>query len=214
LLSEERNRDSAHRSRERFANLTYFEHVMTYPATPAPSLAWVWSRPYTLFKMLASDKLTWEDVCSDQSLRDLPFKIELNRLNQIVMSPAHPWHSRLQSKIARMLGDLLSDGEAIVELAIETEDSTKVPDVVWASKATIARRSGETSWLSAPEVCVEVLSPANTTDEMDKKLALYFERGASEVWLCSCDGNMTFYGPEGKLKSSKFCPMFPDTIVL
>jgi Uma2 family endonuclease len=61
---------------------------------------------------------------------------------------------------------------------------------------------------------VEVLSPANTTDEMDKKRTLYFERGAGEVWLCSWDGNMTFYGTEGKLKSSKFCPTFPDTIVL
>jgi Uma2 family endonuclease len=164
--------------------------------------------------MLVRDKLKWEDVCSDPRLRDLPFKIELNRLNQIVMSPAHPRHSRLQSKITRILGDLLSDGEAIVELAIETEDSTKVPDVVWASKATIARRSGETSWLSAPEICVEVLSPANTTDEMDTKRALYFERGAVEVWLCSWEGNMTFYGTEGKLKPSKFCPTFPDTIVL
>jgi Uma2 family endonuclease len=151
-------------------------------------------------------------VCSDPSLRDLPFKIELNRLNQIVMSPAHPRHSRLQSKITRILGDLLSDGAAIVELAIE--DSTKVPDVVWASKATIARRSGETSWLSAPEIYVEVLLPANTTDEMAKKRDLYFERGAVEVWLCSWEGNMTFYGTEGKLKPSKFCPTFPDTIVL
>ena len=83
--------------------------------------------------MLVRDKLTWEDVCSEPSLRDLPFKIELNQLNQIVMFPAHPGHSRLRSKVARILGDLLSDGEAIVELAIETEDSTKVPDVVWAS---------------------------------------------------------------------------------
>lgn len=164
--------------------------------------------------MLVRDKLTWEDVCSDPSLRDLPFKIELNRLNQIVMSPAHPQHSRIQSKIARILGELLSDGEAIVELAIETEDSTKVPDVVWASKATIARRSGETSWLSAPEICVEVLSPANTPDEMDTKRALYFERGAAEVWLCSWDGKMTFYGTEGKLKLSKICPTFPDNVVL
>ena len=70
------------------------------------------------------EKLTWEDVCADPSLRDLPFKIELNRFNQIVMSPAHPRHSRLQSKLARILGDLLADGEAIVELAVETKEST------------------------------------------------------------------------------------------
>jgi Uma2 family endonuclease len=61
---------------------------------------------------------------------------------------------------------------------------------------------------------VEVLSPANTTDEADKKRALYFERGAAEIWLCSWDGNMTFYGTEGELQPSKFCPTFPDSIVL
>lgn len=170
--------------------------------------------PVAFQKMLVRDKLTWDDVCSEPSLRDLPFKIELNQLNQIVMSPAHPHHSRLQSKIVRILGELQGDGEAIVELAIETEDGTKVPDVVWASGATIARHSGESSWLTAPEVCVEVLSPANTADEMDKKRALYFERGAVEVWLCSWEGKMTFYGAEGREKRSKFCPAFPDVIVL
>lgn len=164
--------------------------------------------------MQVRDNLTWDDVCSDPSLRDLPFKIELNRLNQILMSPAHPHHSRLQSKIVRILGELRNDGEAIVELAIETEDRTKVPDVVWASMATIALHLGEASWLSAPEICVEVLSPANTAEEMDKKRDLYFERGAVEVWLCSWEGKMTFYGAEGRLQRSKFCPAFPGVIVL
>jgi len=169
---------------------------------------------YNISLMVVREKLTWEDVCADPDLHDLPFKIELNRLNQIVMSPAHPRHSRLQSKIARILGDLLSDGEAIVELAVETRDSTKVPDVVWASKATIAQHGSDISWLSAPEICIEVLSPANTVDEIEQKRALYFERGALEVWLCSWDGRMTFYSAEGKLTHSKFCPMFPDIIVL
>ena len=164
--------------------------------------------------MLVRERLTWEDVCSDPSLQDLPFKIELNRFNQVVMSPSDPHHSRLQSKIARILGDLLNQCEAIVELAMETEDSTKVPDVVWASKATIARHLDEISWLSAPEICVEVLSPANTAEEMAGKRALYFERGALEVWLCSWEGNMTFYSAEGKLKNSKLCPLFRDTILL
>ena len=163
---------------------------------------------------MVREKLTWEDVCSDPSLRDLPFKIELNRYNQIVMSPSHPRHSRLQTKIARILGDLLDDGEAIVELPVETDDSTKVPDVVWASRDTINRHSSEISWMRAPEVCVEVLSPSNTAQEIDQKRALYFERGASEVWVCSWDGRMTFYSAGGELKRSRLCPMFPDTIVL
>lgn len=164
--------------------------------------------------MVMREKFTWEDVCSDPSLRDLPFKIELNRLNQIVMSPSHPRHSRLQSRIARILGDLLTGGEAIVELAVDTEDSTKVPDVVWAARETIDRHGSDISWGRAPEICVEVLSPSNTIEEIDQKRALYFERGASEVWVCSWEGKMTFYGAEGELKRSRFCPMFPDTIAL
>jgi len=185
----------------------------TAPLVPI-SIPCIRLKQTVVFQMLVRDKLTWEDVCSDPSLRDLPFKIELNRLNQLVMSPAHPRHSRLQSKVARILGDLLDNGEAIVELAIETADSTKVPDVVWASNATIARRSGEISWQSAPEICVEVSSPANTAQEMEKKRVLYFECGAREVWFCSWDGNMTFYDPSGKLKNSKVCSTFPDSIVL
>jgi Uma2 family endonuclease len=164
--------------------------------------------------MMVREKLTWQDVCAEPSLRDLPFKIELNRFNQIVMSPSHPRHSRLQSKIARILGDLLTGGEAIVELAVETEDSTKVPDVIWASRETIERHSGEISWMSAPEICVEVLSPSNTVQEIDQKRALYFGRGASEVWVCSWDGRMTFYRAEGELKRSTLCPMFPGTVAL
>ena len=108
----------------------------------------------------------------------------------------------------------MADGEAIVELAVETKDSTKVPDVVWASKTMIDRHGGDPSWLNAPEICVEVLSPANTTDEIDLKRELYFEAGALEVWICSWDGRMDFYSPEGKLTHSKLCPDFPDMIVL
>ena len=159
--------------------------------------------------MLLREKLTWEDVCADPSLRDLPFKIELNRFNQIVMSPAHPRHSRLQSKLARILGDLLADGEAIVELAVETKDNTKVPDVVWAPKAMIDRHSSDFSWLNAPEICVEVLSPANTTDEIDQKRKLYFEAGALEVWICSWNGRMAFLQPRRETDPLEALPGFP-----
>ena len=35
------------------------------------------------------------------------------------------------------------------------------------------------SWLvRAPEICVEVLSPSNTAEEISEKIALYFESGA------------------------------------
>ena len=32
--------------------------------------------------------LTWNQICEDRSLANLPYKIETNRYGQIVMSPA------------------------------------------------------------------------------------------------------------------------------
>jgi hypothetical protein len=44
----------------------------------------------------------------------------------------------------------------------------------------------------APEICVEVLSPSNSAAEINEKLALYFDAGATEVWICNLDGPCPF----------------------
>ena len=156
--------------------------------------------------------LTWAEVCADPSLNDLPYKIELNRFNQLVMSPASARHSRLQGKIIFLLGQLLKSGEAFPELALQTSDNVKAPDVVWAADATLKAHARESTWSSAPELCVEVLSPSNTEEEIDLKRQLYFECGAKEVWVCDWDGAMTFYSPATKLKRSLLCPKFPTRV--
>ena len=85
----------------------------------------------------APEPWTWEAICADPFLRDLPFKIELNRYNQIVMSPANNFHSRYQAEIMHLLQRLLKGGKGIPEFAVMTKDNVKVPDVVWASKQTL-----------------------------------------------------------------------------
>ena len=159
-------------------------------------------------------RLTWAEVCADRRLQGLPFKIELNRFNQIVLVSADSKHSRIQGKIIRWLDHLMAGGEAFPELAVDTADNTKVPDVVWASDGTLEahRHELETSWSSAPELCVEVLSPTNTEDEINGKRALYFERGAREVWVCGLDGEMVFYEPGGERSHSALCPDFPARV--
>ena len=63
---------------------------------------------------------------------------------------------------------------------------------------------------------MEVLSPGNTEAEMQEKMALYFDAGAQEVWLCSESGAMSFFGPNPThlLDHSKLCPQFPKQIQL
>jgi Uma2 family endonuclease len=59
---------------------------------------------------------------------------------------------------------------------------------------------------------VELLSDANTPEEMDRKRALYFQAGAVESWLCDENGRVRFFNQGGELASSNLCPAFPHRI--
>lgn len=155
--------------------------------------------------------MTWEEICDDPDLRDLPYKIETNRLGQIVMSPARSRHGEYQGEIYSLLRQLLPHGRPIIECPVRTPDGVRVPDVAWSSP----ERRQPVIYQLAPEICVEVLSPYNDEREMAEKRALYFEAGALECWQCSEDGNMSFYGPDGKLPAgSIFCPEFPARVTV
>ena len=78
--------------------------------------------------------MKWEEVCENKQLQDLPFKIELNKWGQIIMSPVKIKHSFHQGRIQRLLESLLNSGEVMPECAIDTLDGVKVADVVWCSE--------------------------------------------------------------------------------
>ncbi len=158
--------------------------------------------------------MTWLDLCKDKKLQDLPYRIELNRAGKIIMSPTRNRHGLLQSRIARLLGDLMKSGETLVECAIETEDATKVADVVWASAKTFALIKDEVSCSVAPEICVEVWSPFNTKEEMAFKQRLHLRAGAQEYWLCDEAGHLEFFDAKGRRERSGLCPAFPAQLPL
>ena len=95
-----------------------------------------------------------------------------------------------------------------------TSDNVKVPDVIWAPHEFIRQHADAFALLTAPDICVEVLSPTNRSVEIDQKRALYFESGAREVWICGLQGDMTFHAPAGSLARSALCPDFPPKIEL
>ncbi len=162
----------------------------------------------------ALHQITWEELCADPSLQDLPYRIELNGLNQIVMSPLHFRHGRYQSRVANLLTRLLPSGEASVEAAVSTSDNMKVPDVIWAPHAFFQQYGEAFALPVAPDICVEVLSPSNRALEIEQKRQLYFESGAREVWICGLEGEMRFYTPAGQTERSVICPNFPLQIEL
>jgi Uma2 family endonuclease len=160
---------------------------------------------------------TWDTILADRSLRDLPYKIETNRYDKIIMSPASNWQSDYQTEIAYQLRLLLPDGRASVEFAIETADGIRVPDVIWISKTRRAPFGRTTTLPIAPEICVEILSPSNCREEMLEKMTLYYAKGAQEVWLCNEQGHLEFFSAFSApqpIPASLLCPDFPQQITV
>lgn len=157
--------------------------------------------------------LTWDAICNDPSLQDLPYKIETNRYGQIVMSPAKFWHSSRQAEIAGILRDIGKTGRASTETAIQTAGGVKVADVAWSSQAFFEVHKKDSALTTAPEICVEVLSDSNSPEEIEEKILLYFAHGAKEVWLCEDSGKMIFHlSPTQTAPASAYFPAFPAQV--
>jgi Uma2 family endonuclease len=158
--------------------------------------------------------MQWADVVNDPSLRNLPYKIELNQYGQIVMTPHWPIHSEIQSLLQDELNQRLKGGRGVQEYAIRTSAGVRVADVVWRSEERWRkiRAAGAAPAPVAPEICIEVQSRANTNGEMAEKQTLYLQAGALEVWLCDEAGQIRFFDGGGQLPQSKLVPSFPTHI--
>ena len=156
--------------------------------------------------------MNWQEVCEHPSLKDLPFKIELDELGKIIMSPVKLYHSALQGEIEFLLRTLLKGGKTLPECAIKTGKGTKVADVAWVSLPIWAKIKNEADASIAPEICVEVISSSNTQKEMTEKRQLYFAAGAKEVWMCNENGELSFFNAEQQLTRSVLVPEFPEKI--
>jgi Uma2 family endonuclease len=157
--------------------------------------------------------MKWADVLKDKSLQDLPYKIELNAGGQIVMSPATNRHGMFQSRISALLNRTVKSGAVISECSIDTLDGVKVADVAWASEGFIRKHDYQTPYTQAPDICVEIVSPSNSDEEIQQKIMLYLAKGAKEVWVCDETGGIAFNDHSGEMVRSKIAPRFPSKIV-
>jgi Uma2 family endonuclease len=153
----------------------------------------------------------WEEVLADPELRKIEGRVETDRHGRILMSPPPaPRHGRFQGKIVALLTKLMPNGEVISECPVSTADGVRGVDVAWASPQRWRELGNRACFTEAPELCVEVVSPSNSEEEIREKMGLYFAAGAREVWICGVFGKMDFFGPGSKsLKRSTLCADFP-----
>lgn len=156
--------------------------------------------------------MNWQEVCANPALQNLPYKMELNRQGQIIMSPASVRHVIFQARIIALLNKQADGWLVVPEFPVETTDGVKVADVGLLTMAQATAVKNNVTSAFAPIICVEVLSPSNTLAEMQHKKSLYFAKGAEEFWLCDQMGNMSFYDQNGELSASKRMMDFPANI--
>lgn len=165
-----------------------------------------------LAEQQAFNRERWRELHDDPQLAAVEERIETDRHGYIIMSPlAAANHGRFQTRIAVLLDRLLSDGITLTECPISTADDVKGADVAWNSRERFEPMRGELCLDTAPEICVEVLSPGNTRREIDEKRRLCAEAGAVEFWTCAGDGTMRFLSAAdgSALSRSRLCPKFP-----
>lgn len=129
------------------------------------------------------------------------------------MGPLKNHQSVTQEQIQRLPRKLAPDGRSPREFAITTADGVKVADVIWMSPVRWDKMqdTGDPSTL-APEICVEVMSETNTTEEMAEKRTLYLAAGAEEVWVVSEDREVRFFDEDWDLDGSNIAEGFPDRL--
>jgi Uma2 family endonuclease len=106
-----------------------------------------------------------------------------------IMPPAKLKHAIIIDRIRTALKGLLDNDRVIVltgsfGLIIRKEPLTsRVPDLAVFELATLVEQDGYIH--AAPQLLVEVLSPANTRREREEKLGDYASIGVPEVWVIS-----------------------------
>jgi Uma2 family endonuclease len=165
--------------------------------------------------VLTRNRQRWGEIVRDPQWAEHPYRIETNEWGHIVMTPpaGGPRCGRQENIQVELRGRL--GGRAIAECPVSTLGGVKVIDVGWYSPQRYQSVRGQIAFETAPEICVEVLSPSNSDAEMKAKRQLYFAAGAIECWTCDLEGRMTHFlsdAPDTPQTRSRLCPQFPEII--
>jgi Uma2 family endonuclease len=147
----------------------------------------------------------WDEACRDPELARLPHKVELNEWGKIELTPpAPPIHGSFAFEVAKLLEQTLGR-RASIECPVLTSIGVRVPDAVWLVAERGAELDARQPLLRAPEICVEILSASNSTEDLQTKTAAYLEAGAQEVvWLDPDAKRIRYFGADGERQRSGY----------
>jgi Uma2 family endonuclease len=134
-------------------------------------------------------------VTADQLLRmpDDGHRYELVAGELRKMTPAGWRHGAVGGNLHSLLGrHVLQHGLGQLFFAetgfllARDPDTVRAPDIGFIRKDRLAGEPPEEAfWPGAPDLAVEVVSPSDTTGEVDEKVGSWLEAGAKMVWVVS-----------------------------
>jgi Uma2 family endonuclease len=148
--------------------------------------------------------MQWSEVIDSLYFKNLPFKIELNRYGKIEMTAASNKHGRLQLHRRIAATQAKKRRSFLTECSVQTTEGVKVADVAWCSKAFIKQYGYQTPYSAAPEICIDIVSPSNSQQEMHDKVQLYLQAGAEEVSIVWEHGVVEYFSNTGTMAASNF----------
>lgn len=141
----------------------------------------------------------WLQLSADA---ETPDHFEVNEYGEMIMAPKPTNdHQRIVKAVVSGLDAALGP-EAVPEVSVITDRGVRVPDVVWMPTQRWVQCKGQTPLPVVPDVCVEVLSPGNTREEIAMKTAAYLRGGAREVIIVGLDGEIEYHGSRGRSASN------------
>ena len=112
--------------------------------------------------------------------------LELHHGEAVVMPPPKKGHQRTQHRIQRLLNPLVADRYVVhMEMAFRPspEYEVWVADVGCVSLERDDATGDDEYLMGSPELVVEVLSPSNTMDEINDKMAICMDNGCVSFWV-------------------------------
>ncbi|MCA9234730.1 MAG: Uma2 family endonuclease [Planctomycetales bacterium] len=168
---------------------------MSTPYLGDPSLVWTTDQLAAALGPMPLSRIVFDPVPGTATIDDVVrLEAEQNMLCELVdatlvRKTMGYYESILATKLASLLSQFAADqnlgvvaGEAGMLRILP--DQVRIPDVSFVSwerlKSTLPARDAAPS--VAPDLAVEIISPGNTREEMDRKLRDYFAAGVRLVW--------------------------------
>ncbi len=115
-----------------------------------------------------------------ESLPESLGKQELLDGELIELPPAKLRHMAIAKRFHELLGTVLHKSRVWFETGYQLGNGWLIPDI---SATWPDQRVANDYYQGGPMIAIEVESPGNTAEELDRKVVAYLQNGAGEVWV-------------------------------